>query len=326
LTRHHQTNEERLEQAMDWFLRLREPSRTKADEQDFTHWINQSPLNRHAWTKACRTWKVMGEVDFPVRQNEPGEAQSQPASPPLTGTRRWAISAGAVALAACLIAFVAGPTLVQRYEADYTTATAETRTIRLEDGSTVDLGAVSAIAVNFSGTAREVRLLSGQAYFDVRPDTARPFTVDTGELDVTVVGTGFDVNITPEIETVQLAHGAVSLSATKSGEALTLRPGDVVTLNRSNGRLSRATTSVESIAAWRDGKLFVQDVPISTVVSELQRYHSSWIALASGELGERRITGLYDLSDPDRALEALVSPYGGKVHHVSPYLRVLSLY
>jgi transmembrane sensor len=38
------------------------------------------------------------------------------------------------------------------------------------------------------------------------------------------------------------------------------------------------------------------------------------------------VTGLYDLSDPDRALEALVQPFGGKMHRISPYLRVLALF
>lgn len=311
---------------MDWFLRLREPSRSKKDDLSFAAWIGQSRQHQAAWTKACHTWEVMGEtaaIDMPAWQSPRRRAAARPR----TLARRGAIGIGLAALAACVVALVAGPTMLTRYQADYATQTAETRRITLADGSTVDLSAASAIAVDFSGNRRSVRLLSGEAFFDVKPDSTRPFTVDAGgELDITVVGTAFDVDITPQFATVQLAHGAVDLSASGSSATMTLRPGDSASLDRDSGRLSRSSTDVEAMATWRDGKLFVQDVPIATVVAALQRYHSAWITVASGELGARRVTGLYDLSDPDRALDALVSPYGARVHHVSPYLRVLSFF
>jgi transmembrane sensor len=330
LTRHDQTNEERLEEAMDWFLRLNEPSRTKGDEEAFAVWMRQSAENRDAWKKACRTWELMGEtvpvIDEARPHKEEGARRNLRPTRSPRSFRRRAMMIGIAAIAASLVAVIAAPTFLTRIEADYMTATAEIRRITLQDGSTVDLGAASAIAVHFSAGGRQVRLLSGEAYFDVHPDATRPFTVKTGELDVTVVGTAFDVNVTPEIETVQLAHGIVNLSRTATGDTVRMIAGDTVTLDRGSGRLSRATVEVDTIASWRDRKLFVQDVPISAVIAELQRYHPSWITMASVELGDRRITGLYDLSDPDRALEALVSPYGGKVHRVSPYLRVLALF
>lgn len=326
MTRHDHTDEELLEEAMDWFLRLRDPARSDIDDLSFAAWISRSPQHERAWAKACRAWEIMGEtqpVNIPAWQSSPTHRSAKPRR---IG-RRHAVGLGIAALAACLVAVVVGPTAAIRYQADYMTTTAELRRITLEDGSTVDMGAESAIAVNFSGTARQVRLLSGEAFFDVRPNTNRPFTVDAGgELKITVVGTAFDVNITPQDASIQLAQGTVNLLASQSGRAMQLRPGDVVTLDRTNGQLSRGQTDIDSIAAWRDGKLFVQDVAIKTVVAELQRYHPSWITVASGELGERRVTGLYDLSDPDRALEALVSPYGAKIHRVSPYLRVLSFF
>lgn len=315
---------------MDWFLRLNDPARSEEDEKSFSVWLDGAAENREAWAKACRTWEVMGAslpAQPPLLQSGRQSTGRAPFAASHQGPgRRRSIAIGIAALAACLIAVFAAPTVLTRYTADYVTATAEVRRITLQDGSTVDLGASSAITVHFSADARQVRLLEGQAFFDVRPDTTRPFTVKTGELDLTVVGTAFDVNITPETETVQLAHGIVNLSRSAGSDSMRMIAGDAITLDRASGRLARSTMDVEAIASWRDRKLFVQDVPISAVIAELQRYHPSWITVASIELGDRRITGLYDLSDPDRALEALVSPYGGKVHRLSPYLRVLALF
>lgn len=326
MTQHEHIKEELLEEAMDWFLRLREPSRAQSDESAFVDWINRSAQHERAWAKACHTWDVMGETrlaDVSARRAQPAARTRQLRR----FGRRRAIGAGIAAVAACLLVMVIGPGLLTRYEADHTTGTAETRRIMLEDGSTVDLGADSAIAVDFSGRERQVRLLSGEAFFDVRPDAARPFTVDAARmLDITVVGTAFDVNVTPRSASVQLAHGGVDLSVRETGTMMKLRPGDAASYDRDSGQLVRSSMPVDTMASWRDGKLFVQDVPVSAVVAQLQRYHTSWITVASSELGERRVTGLYDLTDPDRALEALVSPYRARVHHVSPYLRVLSFF
>lgn len=326
MTRHDQTNEALLEEAMDWFLRLREPSRSNSDDIRFSSWIGQSLAHQQAWTKACHTWEVLGE-SVPVNMS----AWQSPRRIQPVGRRairrRGAIGLGLGAVAACLVALAAGPAVLTRYQADYRTQTAETRRIMLEDGSTVEMSASSAIAVDFSANRRAVRLLSGEAFFNVQPESARPFTVDAGgELDITVVGTAFDVNVTPQVATVQLAHGALNLSSPETGATMKLRPGELASLDRHSGRLSHTSMNVDAMATWRDGKLFVQDVPISTVVAELQRYHPAWITVASSELGTRRITGLYDLSNPDRALEALVSPYGAKVHYLSPYLRFLSFF
>lgn len=311
---------------MDWLLRLNDPSRDKGDEKAFVIWINGSAENREAWTRACRTWEIMGAA-LPARVHHHKKMRPlSPASARMPVGRRPGLSLAVAAVAICLVAIFALPTLMVRQDADYLTATAETRKITLDDGSTVELGAASALSVDFSDRSRRVRLLSGEAFFDVVQDSGRPFIVQTDALEVTVVGTAFDVNVAPQSETVQLAHGTIDLSLATTGERMRLQAGDVVMLEKASGRLSKTTTDVDAIASWREHRLFVQDVPIAEVVAELRRYHPSWITLASSELGQRRVTGLYDLADPDRALDALVSPYGGKVHHVSPYLRVLALF
>jgi transmembrane sensor len=68
----------------------------------------------------------------------------------------------------------------------------------------------------------------------------------------------------------------------------------------------------------------VTDQPLGDVVALIQRQHPAWIMLPEGHLAALRVTGLYDLSDPDKALMALVAPFGLRVRAASPYLRVVS--
>ncbi len=56
----------------------------------------------------------------------------------------------------------------------------------------------------------------------------------------------------------------------------------------------------------------------------IQRQHPAWIMLPEGDLAALRVTGLYDLSDPDRALMALAAAFGLQVRATSPYLRIVT--
>lgn len=59
-------------------------------------------------------------------------------------------------------------------------------------------------------------------------------------------------------------------------------------------------------------------------MSRIARWQPGRVVLAARSLADQRISGLFDLSNPIMALEAVVHPYGGKVRQISPYLTVIS--
>lgn len=310
-----------LEEAMDWLLRLKDKPECPRTAEDFATWLDRSERNRAAWQSALKTWALVGEV-------EPRHAdlwlQKSAAVVPLPRRRRW-VGATALALAASLLVFLAAPTFMIWMQADFRTGTGQSRVVTLADGSAINLSAGSAIDVDMTPDGRHVRLLAGQAFFDVAHDAGRPFTVDAGAARVVVLGTAFDVALDEEATTVQLARGSVGISGdSRNPEVAEMAPGDVATVDGETGTITRATMPLEEIGAWRSGRLFVEDVTIDSVVARLQRYHSAWISVPDRALGRQRVTGLYDLNDPDRALNALVKPHGGTVRSVSAYARVLS--
>ena len=84
----------------------------------------------------------------------------------------------------------------------------------MPDGSSLELGARTALEVEFSGTRRAMTLSSGRAYFKVAPDKKRPFVVRAGVLDIAAVGTSFDIRRTDlqitvsELDAHPGVHGA----------------------------------------------------------------------------------------------------------------------
>lgn len=316
--------ETRLEEAADWFLRLNDPSADDALRGAFREWLDRDGENRLAWEKACRAWQALahaGPVHGEAWRDGAAPALAARMPPPPVPRRRRALPLALAAVAVAAFALISGPRILLWTQADYMTRTAETRTIPLEDGSIISLGAQTAVDIDMSGPKRRVRLLAGEAFFEVAPDPQRPFIVSAGDVRAKVLGTAFNVRMSAEATRIELAHGSLRVAA---GKRTTLSPGDSVTVSHDSGRMQAGHLPPDEIAGWRDGRLFVDDAPIASVVEQIQPYHRAWIRLTDERLGRQRVTGLYDLRDPDSALRALVRPHGGKVRQVSPWLVILS--
>jgi transmembrane sensor len=322
-----QLDEQLLEEAMDWLMRLRNEPAAPDLLAVWQGWRATSDRHAAAWDRICLTWTVLGDRSPEATPAMPRGARQRRQRAGVLAPRRLAYAA-ALMFCGTLMAAVFGPALQVRLQADVMTAAGEIRHVTLADGSQVTLAPETALADDFDGDARHVRLLSGEAYFEVVRDPAHPFVLTTRDAAVRVLGTAFSVRDTGSATRVELAHGAVALhmEGAPAGDELTLAPGDVVTVERAARTIERSHIDPADIALWREGRLSVTDQAFADVVSLIQRQHSAWIVLTQSEVSTRRVTGLYDLSDPDKALSALAAPFGLKVRAVSPFLRVISAY
>ncbi|MQB10389.1 FecR family protein [Agrobacterium sp. ICMP 6402] len=315
----------KAEEAAEWLLRLQAGAVEPRLKAEFDRWLALSPANRLAWERTCKTWRNLGLVE-PEFKNLWEDAPHLPekAAKPVS-RRRWSgrhYAGAAMAAAALCLAVLFVPASLVRIKADYQTSTAESRTIILDDGSRVQLAAASALSTDFTNGRRTVKVLKGEAFFDVAPDTTRPFIVEAKNVTVQVLGTAFDVDLTDGVTQVALAHGSVEASF-RNAPPTRLVPGEMLIVDAS-GAIRKENVSVEDIGGWRNGELYVVDATIGSVVEQIQRYHPAWLTMADKTLAGQRVTGFYDLRDPDRALEALVEPYRGKVHAIGDSARIIT--
>ncbi|MBF6031258.1 FecR family protein [Pseudomonas sp. P115] len=307
----------RRDQALDWLLRVQQAPQDADLQVQLAQWCAIDEANAKAYRKAQRMWQLTGQLAPTTAQQWPTPVTpiTRPIARPRR-TRRWV----AAAIAACLVVSLA-PSLLLRWQADYRTGAGETRDITLSDGSVVQLDSQSAIAVDFAGTHRDVKLLTGQAFFKVMPDKSKPFHVWTTTLKVTVTGTAF--NVDTQQDSVAVQQGSVNVNERQAGRQLgSLVPGQRLTLRIGRGELTAFSPS--QAAAWRQGQLIADDLPISDVLAQLRRYTPGIIVLRDKQLGAQRVTGVYDLRKPQAALQAVLQPYGAKVTAYSPWLLVLS--
>lgn len=309
--------ERMLEEAADWLLRLQAAASDSSDKDGLARWRAADPRHERAWARMQKGWQLLGEAS--ARAPAPIAAPGRRKLPAI----RLRLGV-ALALAACLL-LVFVPGLVRQFAGDYVTVTAESRRISLEDGSVVELGPRTTLDVRFAADRRGVVLGEGEAFFDVAPNAARPFAVRVGSAEITVVGTAFNVRLSEKTLSVAVRHGTVEVRGREGAAPLRLEAGDRVRIDRADGAAARDKVAVEEIGAWRDQRLFVDGATVAEVAGEIGRYCPGWIVFHDGGLGRQRVTGLFDLRDPDRALTALVRPFNGDVRRLGPYLRIISL-
>ncbi|MFZ5779891.1 MAG: FecR family protein [Pseudomonadota bacterium] len=312
-------------EATRWLVELHESPRDRDVRRRFDEWRRASPLNAAAWAETQQLSALAAAMPpayeaawQPVVAARPRSRLAAPAGLHRLGAalRAWRLALAGAAVAAC-VGFLVMPPILLRLGADYTTSTAELRKLVLPDGSEATLAPDSALAVFYEGDERQVRLLAGEAFFDVRPDSARPFRVLARDVETVVVGTCFDVRLSDDGVHVSVERGAVRVGREE------LRPGQAVHVMPS-GQVSRAETSPAMVAAWRDGQLVAQNVPLRDAVDQLRRYYGGSILLTDSALGDRRITGAYNLADPEDALRAIAQAHGGRVRRVTPWLLIVS--
>lgn len=180
-------------------------------------------------------------------------------------------------------------------------------TLTLSDGTVVYLNAGSSLKypVRFNGNTRRVEV-SGEAYFEVAPDSLCPFVVSAASVEVRVLGTGFDVMAYPEEEKVQvtLVHGKVGVEV-NSGETI-LRPSQQLEYNRINNRLEIKEVDVRNFVAWKEGMLIFDAMPLEELARKLSRWYNVDFSFSSEKFKQLRFSGTFrKYDDIHRVLELI---------------------
>lgn len=153
------------------------------------------------------------------------------------------------------------------------------KSVKLPDGSTVQLGPSSKLTypASFTGNKREI-LLEGQAFFDVEKDKSKPFIVKTRNMDVTAVGTAFEVysyETDNNIETV-LLNGKVRINTEINNRKAEffLSPNEKLTFSRSSGRLAIEKVDASKYTDWRNhGILSFENEKLSMIIPRLEQWY-----------------------------------------------------
>lgn len=180
--------------------------------------------------------------------------------------------------------------------------------LTLDDGTKiwVNSGSKLLYPASLTGDKREVYLI-GEAYFDVAEDPDRPFVIKTGDLNVEVKGTTFNVSAYAgePLQTVTLVSGSVEVRD-EGGSMTRMVPDQQFSYDRSQGETEIRNVAVEEYTSWIYGYLLLRDVSLDRLLARLDRHYNVTIHYDPQQLAGVTVSGKLDIEHGvGKALETI---------------------
>ena len=172
--------------------------------------------------------------------------------------------------------------------------------IMLADGTHIWLNSGSQLSypTEFMSDSRKV-YLSGEAFFDVKPNPEKPFYVITRDIRIKVLGTSFNVSSYEDDNTCQTVLMKGKVSAGKDqlfAKTIDLIPGERMIYNKKNRSISKDQVDIKFYESWISGYLLFDNEPITEIYKKLERYYNKNIEAQEG-LEKISFSGKLDLKD-----------------------------
>lgn len=300
------------------------------DAEQVRQWIGQDPSRRLLVdtltnaTEGLRARAPLG-LDVEAALKRVRAERDNPKVFRLRDVREWSRewTAPLLRIAAVLTLAVSGTALWQAFAGrlaaaeKYVTEVGHTKTIKLRDQSWVLLGPSSRLVVEagYFASGREVTL-TGEAYFDVRHNSAMPFRVHAGNAEVQDLGTTFNVRSEGDGEVqVVVVSGSVAMQDTTRGSRphLLLKAGDRGIVLRDHATVSEHGVDTTAALAWTQGKVRFDNAPLSRVRTELRRWYGIELDVSDSTLASRHVTASFGTEPVGRVVGIIALTVGATV-------------
>lgn len=279
-----------------------------ADErQVILDWIEADPRHAVAFARMEAAWEAGERLRASPPPIKAPDASAKPGDKPLVSRRT--LIGGAIAASVAAVS----ATAAWRFASDvdlHHTRLGERRTLTLADGSRIHLNTASAIEVALRRHSRRVRLVKGEALFEVAHDPDRPFLVDAGAARLRAVGTAFNVRIRDTVVELTVTEGVVAVAETGADVH---RP-DVPKIAAGDGAVigsgAMAPTALDPAilrqrTAWQDGVIELDGETLAQAVAEFNRYRGPPIIIGDPRLANLRVGGRFEVDEAEKFLTAV---------------------
>tara|TARA_B100000446_G_scaffold40601_2_gene36236 strand:- start:18048 stop:19043 length:996 start_codon:yes stop_codon:yes gene_type:complete len=289
------------QQAHQWMVLLTSERARDADRSRFQRWLAIDSEHQQAWQETETIWQESQKLTSLGNTHAPKTG--------LPHNNRWSFArfTSGLALAASVVLAVALwlPNQDETHQGvSYHSELAQSRDIHLPEGSVVTLGADSRIELHLTEQERRITLVHGEAFFDVAKDRQRPFVVTSGNTQVSVLGTRFNLNTFNDRTKVNVQSGLVAVKNLTSNQQVELAPGERVVSHKAQlSPVSRV--DAQKSGAWRNGLRVYFDTSLNDVVADFNRYSKRPLELSSDELGDLSLTAVFPTDDIDNMILSL---------------------
>lgn len=278
------------EQALDWLMKKDRGAWSEADEGEFQRWLSASWSNTVTYWRVEATWNRAGRLSALRHQNV------SPATLERSSIRKTGLKVAAV----LAIAAAAGAVIFLQPAPEgrlYATELGGHETLALADGTKIELNTNTVVRVLLDRKSRSVQIEKGEAFFDVKHDASRPFTVTAGNARIVDLGTQFAVRRNDGRLRVTLVEGRAELSVANS-KPQQLLPGDIALATAKSVSVTRKQVySVDRELSWRRGVLIFDNTTLADVAAQFNRYNRTKLVLTNEVVGKITVGGTFATND-----------------------------
>ncbi len=310
-------------EAAAWAWRL-DRGLSAQEQDDLFDWIAADPVHADLLSRHRQDWKRLDHLSAwgPEHSSRPNPDLLAPKPKRGIGRVFWGGMAAAAALAIGFVIFQEGSF---RSTDAVSEAIAEAKPeIRnqLEDGSTIKLKEGAEVTVHFTATERRVRMVKGEAFFIVAKDASRPFVVEVHGVDVSAVGTAFNVRLDKDALEVLVAEGIVEVASSSVGGVspeLNEKPRfeaherAIISLSSQPEAPQVAVLSkaeIQRVLAWQHGTMTFSAKPLAEIIEELNRLNDTQLTIVDPDLASERFSGTFLSSNVEGFVSVLKNGYG----------------
>lgn len=302
------------DRAADWVARIDREADNPAVGAELGAWLNGDERRRGAYFRASAAWHMLDRASALGA----GRTQSHEASNSGGGlSRRYFMGAGGAAVAAVLVTGLMNMDWFAAPSEQIHTAVGEIRRVPLKDGSLVAVNTQTRLDVTMKREIRRVVLESGEAWFQVAKDGARPFLVEVGDVRVQAIGTAFAVRRSADGIDVRVTEGVVEIwqGGDRTGTRQRLAAGmrAFIAPSRPITPVSTAGDEIDRALAWRTGQLVFDGDTVNEAAAEFNRYNVRKIEVADAALGAQKMVGRFRTNEPDAFAHAVATLMNARV-------------
>jgi|HubBroStandDraft_2_1064218.scaffolds.fasta_scaffold02851_2 transmembrane sensor len=280
------------QRAAEWIERRDFGRWTKTDDTALDAWLEESVDHKVAFYRLDFGWQRTARLTAlkpATQQTENAQIRA-----PRIDVAKILMAVFAVAL---LCAGSAYEWLGQPRVQTYATGIGGHRIVKLEDGSLVELNTNTIVEIAANADKRAVWLTKGEAFFEVKHDVVRPFTVTVGAHRITDLGTKFLVHRQADRVAVSVVEGRARLETDAIGvkvRAVELAPGDIGLATASTLSVShKAAAALVSELGWRRGVLIFHDTALAEAAAEFNRYNEQKLVIADSAIARLTVDGTF---------------------------------
>lgn len=220
---------------------------------------------------------------------------------------------------------------------NYVTTLGEQRSITLSDGSIIYLNTLTNVDIDYTPRFRNIVLHNGEAIFKVAHNPKKPFRVWVDGTMFQALGTEFNVRSNKGNVELTVINGVVALTKNASkhqdasvsegsvrldsnaeievpiGKPLIVSVGQQAIVKVDGKITTRVNADVDKKTSWKAREMIFQNDSLEDVIFEFNRYNALQISIASAQLSNMSITGVFETNDPQSLLKFLESSGKAKI-------------